>query len=165
MLKEPISVCTHSQFVLCCGIDLFFWYANHTLTHCAHCWLRSNPQRVFPWEWVCQITHCCATKHLCAALIRWSTVLTQPLGPRLSLCSSLRGYNPDSDTLHTGQGGDRRITGNLLIHRQPKANTAAATGGWCWQLEQCVREEETVTVKVIRVRYTYISTCAEVQEA
>lgn len=117
----------------------FFWYASHSLAHCDLC---SNPQRVFPWEWVCQITHCCATKHLCAALIHWSTVLTQPTGPCLSLCSSLQGCNPDSDTPHTGQRGDGRITGDLLIHRKLKANTTAVMGGWCWQLEQCVEARE-----------------------
>lgn len=53
----------------------------------------------------------------------------------LSLCSSLWGPNPDSDTPHTGQRADGRTTGDLLAHWKPKANIAAGRGDWCWQVE------------------------------
>lgn len=140
--QAPMSACKHLNIVLYNRIDWFSWCASLTQAYCVHCWLRSNPQRVFPQEWVCQITHCGATKHLCAVLILQSSVLTQPLGPWLSLCSSLRGFNPDSDTSHTGQRGDARTTGDLLIHQKPKANSGAATGGWCWQPVHSLRAGE-----------------------
>lgn len=137
-----MSACKHLNIVLYNRIDWFSWCASLTQAYCVHCWLRSNPQRVFPQEWVCQITHRGATKHLCAVLILQSSVLTQPSGPWLSLCSSLRGFNPDSDTSHTGQRGDARTTGDLLIHQKPKANSGAATGGWCWQPVHSLRAGE-----------------------
>lgn len=139
----------HSGF----GIDWFSWCANLTRDHCCSLLASQTPAE---WQWVCQITHCGATKHLRAALICRSAVLNQPLGRRLSPCSSLRGRNPDSDTRHAGQRGDGRTTGDLLIHWKPKVNTAAAMGRWCRQLEWCVCggcRGETVILRVISVRY------------